>query len=466
MMTYETKSKLFNHQKDAVAKMLPTRVGGLFMEMGTGKTRTTLELIKIRLAKNKINKVVWFTPVSLKENIKREILKHTDCNSVYVFDNKTDIDNIPPAIFYIVGIESMSSSDRVVLTVNHTIDDNTFVVVDESSFIKGHRSKRTERIIFISSKAKYRLILTGTPISNGIVDLYSQMKFLSPKILGYKSFYSFANNHIEYSEKFKGMILRTKNDEYIAKKIEPYIYQVTKEECLDLPEKIYKSYYFYLDKKSREIYEQTKEELLFSVEELDSYTIFKLFTALQQIVSGFKRFGKGEKRIEKRLSDDRVNLLLEIVEKLKDDKIIIWAKYQSDIDVIAKALSKIGKVATYTGKLNDKKKSKSLDYFRDEANFLVATPSSAGYGNTIVEAHTVIFFNNNFKYSERLQAEDRTHRIGQKEKVLYIDIICANTIDERIEHSLYKKGNVVEEFKRDIEKCKGKSLKKHLLEKL
>jgi len=107
------------------------------------------------------------------------------------------------------------------------------VICDESSYIKGHSAIRTNRITYISSRAKYRLALTGTPISQGVEDLFAQMRFLSPKILGYRSFYSFAANHLEYSDKYPGMVVRAHNLEYIAAKIQPYVYQVTKEECLD-----------------------------------------------------------------------------------------------------------------------------------------------------------------------------------------------------------------------------------------
>jgi KaiC/GvpD/RAD55 family RecA-like ATPase len=143
MKTFVTKTKLMKHQREAVAKVRPSRVGALFMDMGTGKTRTTIELAKIRV--NKIDKVVWFTPVSLKLSVAEEIRKHTDCEDIHVFDSKTNQRNMPKVRWYIVGIESMSSSNRVVAAVNQIITERTMVVLDESSYIKGHNSKRTER---------------------------------------------------------------------------------------------------------------------------------------------------------------------------------------------------------------------------------------------------------------------------------------------------------------------------------
>lgn len=201
-------TNLYDYQQRGVEKLLPSRVGALFMEMGTGKTRTAIEMVARR--SERINRVVIFCPVSLKETWQEEIQKHTDSppESINLFDDKTRQRTLPRGAFWhIVGIESMSSSDRVALAAHSLITTQTMVVVDESSYIKGHDAMRTQRITRYSEHARYRLILTGTPMSQGYQDLFAQMRFLSPKILGYNSFYSFAANHLEYSEKYPGLII-------------------------------------------------------------------------------------------------------------------------------------------------------------------------------------------------------------------------------------------------------------------
>ena len=207
------KTNLLPHQVNAINKVLPTRIGALFMDMGTGKSRSAIELAYRRA--ERIDKVIWFCPVSLKETVRQEILKHTGCTpaDICVFNGKTAEHNLPKTLWYVVGIESMSSSTRVVLAVRKLITTRTMAILDESSYIKGHNSMRTLRITELCKPARYRLILTGTPLSQGVVDLFAQMRFLSPKILGYESFYSFAANHLEYSEKFPGMIVRAHNTE-------------------------------------------------------------------------------------------------------------------------------------------------------------------------------------------------------------------------------------------------------------
>jgi SNF2 family DNA or RNA helicase len=460
-------------QRAAVAKMLPTRIGALFMEMGTGKSRTAIELALLR--RENIDQVVWFCPVSLKQTVRQEIRKHTDCGDadINIFGEKTSERNLPACFWHVVGIESMSASNRVVCTVNKLITERTLVIVDESSYIKGHNASRTRRLTHIAERARYRLILTGTPISQGVVDLFAQMRFLSPKILGYRSFYSFAANHLEYHEKFKGMIVRSHNTEYLAAKIQPYVYQVTKDECLDLPDKLYERRYFDMSREQRGWYETAKDELLreCELEDWSSIAIFRLFGALQQIVCGFwnKKTGEGAGFIEMRHRRDE--MLLDTVTSIPpQEKVIIWAKYLHDIEQITAVLTETfgaESVAPFHGKLNERQRAAQVERFRGPARFFLATPSSGGHGLTLNEAHYVVFYNNGFKFSERIQAEDRCHRIGQEHRVVYIDLVCDESIDERIMQALAGKGDVVEEFKREVEKIKGsKNRLKKLVEGL
>ena len=466
MQAFETMTELMPWQEAAVNKLKPTRVGGLFMEMGTGKTLTAIEIIKQRA--HKIDKVVWFCPVSLKSTIFLEILKHTDAKDIYVFDEKTTSRNIPNMRWYIIGIESMSSSNRVVFAAKELITDKTFVILDESSYIKGHRAKRTERIILIAEKAKYRFVLTGTPISQGVEDLFSQMKFLSPQILGYRSWYTFANNHLEYSEKYPGMIVRAHNTNQLASKIAPYVYQVTKEECMSLPGKNYKTKSFRMTKEQQEAYNIAKNEILLQIdllEEFKPYTIFRLYGVLQQIASGFwnKRvciygyLSPEDYYNFMTFPDNRLPALFNIISQIPaEDKIIIWAKFRYDIDRIISGLREFygsEAVAVFTGSTHQKDRQNEVEKFRGSARFFISTQSCGGHGLTLTEAKHVIFFSNSFKYSERLQAEDRCHRFGLDHEVTYWDILGPG-IDERIWESLSRKENVADSFKREVDAIK------------
>lgn len=470
MKTWTTTTDLLPWQQRGVEKIRRSRVGGLFMDMGTGKTRTAIELCEHR--QNRISKAVWFCPVSLMETVRYEILKHTDCVSedVYLFDEKSRPGRLPGAVWYVVGIESMGQSDRVTLAVAGLVDKSTFVIVDESTYIKGHTAKRTLRITRLAEKAKYRLILTGTPITQGVVDIYAQMRFLSNKILGYNSFYSFAANHLEYSENYPGMIVRAHNTDWLAAKINPYIYQVSKAECMDLPPKLFDSFYFHMTDQQQELYWTAKYEMLVDVpddELLESYVIFRLFTALQQIVCGFWNRHENPWKKSKASAPElitvphgRTNMLVRAIEADDADKVVIWANYQHSIGEIRERLrDEYGatSVAEFHGGIAARERGAQLDAFRGPARFLLATQATGGHGLTLNEATRHIFYSNGFKYSERIQAEDRSHRLGQSSPVTYVDLVCSGSIDERIQNALSKKEDTLTSFRRDVERYKDKS---------
>jgi superfamily II DNA or RNA helicase len=446
---------LFRHQTQAVEKLAPLTVGGAFMEMGTGKTRVAIELAHRR--RRRLSGVVWFCPVSLKATIRHEIHKHTADSAVYVFDDNTTIRSLPRADWYIVGIESMSSSDRTVLAANAIIDEHSMVVVDESSKIKNHDANRTRRITSVGGKARYRMILTGTPVSQGVEDLYAQLRFLSPEILGYNSYYSFAANHLEYHPDYPGMVVRAHNTAWLAAKLQPYVYQVTKDEAgLDLPRKVHEARYFDMTYEQRELYERAKYELLMMLpdDEIDSYAIFRLFGALQQITSGF--WNRDGEVIA--VDHDRLGTALAAVDSIPPEaKVIIWCKYLRSLHALAGALrAEHGEesVALYYGDLNEQEREAELNRWRSEARFLVATQSTGGYGLTLNEAHHVLFYENGFSYAERLQAEDRCHRIGQEHRVTYVDVTCERSIDTRIQQALDSKENFAAAFRRQIDRVK------------
>lgn len=443
------RTELYPHQVPAVEKIMPVRVGGLFMDMGTGKTRCAIELAYRRQAR--ISRVVWFCPVGLKTTIAAEIEKHSAGTQVHVFDEHTTEENLPEAFWYVVGIESISSSDRIVLAVNRLIDPDSFVIVDESTYIKGHASKRSMRIAELSARSRYRLLLTGTPLTQGVEDLYAQVRFLSPEILGYNSFYSFAHNHLEYSEKFPGLIVRAHHVGQLADEIAPFVYQVTKEECLDLPKKLYDRFYFSLTEEQHNAYQQAKDEILTGLlEEMPDYIIFQLFTALQQIVSGFwNRNGKEFIRLPHKRIETLQTAIAGIPE---NEKVIIWCKYVESLHQISETLPEC---ALYYGELNERERDEQLECFRRNARFLLATQATGGHGLTLNEAHYHIFYENEFKYSHRIQAEDRSHRIGQTEHVTYIDIVSNSGIDRRIQQAIEKKENVVKAFRNEVAKRKG-----------
>jgi SNF2 family DNA or RNA helicase len=446
-------TKKMEHQTAAYSKLIKLKVGALYMDMGTGKTRTALELAVNRLKQGKVDCILWLCPVSVKRTIVQEIGKHLG-GAIYELVDPERINNWQAHI-YIAGIESISQSDRVNFRLYELVQKrNCFLVVDESNLIKNDLAKRTKRILRYGKYCNYKLILNGTPITNTEQDLYSQWRLLDWRILGYQSFWSFAANHLEYSDKYPGMVVRALNTDYLSRKIAPYTYQVKKSECLDLPEKSYSTRYINMTMRQVEIYHYTMEDLLFEIttEDFKSYTLFKLFTALQKVISGIDIFNN-------QLKNPRIKELLEIITELPDEKIIIWCKYQKEIIDIVTILSNKygpGRVAEYWGELNENQRNEQLDKFQNGARFLVANKSVGAFGLNLQFCHYAIYYSNDFNWATRSQSEDRIHRAGQTKNVHIIDIVTENSIDERIQEILSKKDSLVNSFKKKIDEFKDK----------
>lgn len=469
------------HQVDAVAKLLPPRVGAMFMDMGTGKSRTLIELAKLRAGK--WDKLFWFCPVSLKDTVAAQLREHTDLppEAVYVWDDRTGRREVPrSARIHVAGIETLSQSDRAVAAYNDLVTPESFVAVDESTYIKGPMAKRTQRLTYMSERGRYRAILTGTPLTQGAVDLYSQMRFLSPKILGYSSFWSFARNHLEFEERRgldgrrrrTGRIVRCHNEDYLAARIAPYTYQVRKDECLTLPDKLYETRYCRMSGRQRELYERAKEEILLttSYDDWSSIRIFQVFTALQSIVCGFWNrtdHDSGEANLIE-VESPRLALLRDTLAEIPpNEKIIIWCKYRyagrQIVDMLA-ADHGTEVVAVFNGGLSERQRDRELDRWRNEARFLVATQSAGGHGLTLNEAAYVVFYADSFKFAERIQAEDRNHRIGQTRRPVYLSLRCLDSIDGRIAAAHSRKGNTLEEFQQRVESYRRDGLKDRIRE--
>ncbi|CAM3889313.1 DEAD/DEAH box helicase [Cohnella lubricantis] len=461
MKAFETTTELMQHQVDAVNKSLPSRINALLMDPGTGKSRTIIELVKYR--HKKIDRVVWFCPVSLKLTVRGEILKHTYCSAedICVFDDKITGGNIPEAMWYVVGIESMSQSARELFAAHQLITDRTMAILDESQYCKNNYALRAIRIINLCRDTRYRAIMTGTLLSNGIKDMFSQFYFLSPKILGYQSFWSFAANHIEYSDKYPGQVVRAHNVEYLAAKIKPYTYQITKEECLNLPGRMYKTAYFDMTDEQRFYYDSIKNDYLDLADTatFDRYIIFRMFSALQQVVCGYHN----RKGRVIHLNHRRLQTLMDSIQREPDnEKIIVWAKYQRDIEMISTELKTAygdDQVAVYYGKVAPKNRKSEEERFKSSARFFVATAATGGHGLTLVESHIVKVYNRTFKYAENEQMEDRVCRIGQMKKAMFEDIHCVQSIDDRIWKSICRKGDIVQDFRAEVEKVKKERLK-------
>lgn len=490
-------TELLTHQRDAIAKLGRLRVGLLFMEMGTGKTRTILEIAYSKLDAGKVSRIVWLTPFSTKGPLRTEIDKHAPWATVAEFDDKTSSESIPSADILIVGSESLSNSPRVRAALVEA-SRGAFVVIDESDLYRNYYANRSKALRAVKGQAAYRFAMSGTPMGKGIEDLYPIVEWLDSRIFGYDHFRQFSYYHLEWSDTVPRRITRRHGQSKLTAKMAPYVYAVTKEECLELPQKLYVTRMFSMTTEQRRAYNQFKDDVFdHYMGDPDDSMVYRLFSGLQRIVSGIKpkpvpkqatvSLAKLEEEVEAERIDEPGDLALfgepmqnpRIVELCntvrliaENRKVIIWCKYTLDIEWASEALASVfgtEDVARFHGGLKDSERRSELERFRSRSRFLLATTGTGGRGLNLAEASYAVYYNNSFKFIERLQSEDRIHRIGQTLPCNYVDIAADEGIDLVIRRCLEKRESAFEAFRREtreIRKMRNKKQAKKRLERL
>jgi SNF2 family DNA or RNA helicase len=326
------------------------------------------------------------------------------------------------------------------------------MVVDESTTIKNRKATRTKNVMMLAKEAKYKRILTGSPVTKSPMDLYSQCAFLSPDALGFSSYYSFQGRYAVVQKRQFGQraiqeIVAYRRLDELNQKLDQFSNRILKENCLDLPDKMYIRRDVALTDEQKRVYTQMKKLALAKLDNGELATTASVLTQimrLQQICCGFLQPDEGEIQP---IESNRLKELLEITEELQG-KAIIWASYTHDIQQISSALrDRFGPeaVATYYGATPQDERQAIVNEFQDKDSplrFFVGQPRTGGYGITLTAANTMIYYSNSYDLEIRLQSEDRAHRIGQDNKVTYIDLVSPRTIDEKILKALRGKINL------------------------
>jgi SNF2 family DNA or RNA helicase len=322
------------------------------------------------------------------------------------------------------------------------------IVLDEATTIKNIKAKRTKNILKLGPLAVVRRILTGSPVTKSPLDLFTQCKFLSPKLLGYDSFYAFRARYAEMHTIYTGVNTQIsipkyyKNLEELDYKLKEFSTRVKKEDCLDIPPKTYEQRYVQLSGKQGLVYKKLRDNAIAIVNDTTVSFQNKLteLIKLHQVTNGFVKTNDG---IIEELDNPKLDEMMAILDEI-DGKAIIWANYIKNIDQICQKLDdKYGShsfVKMYGSTSVDGRKKACHDFQNNpKTKYFVANPTTGGYGLTLHAASYVIYFSNSYNLEVRLQSEDRAHRIGQKKNVTYIDLIVKNTVDEKIVTALDKK---------------------------
>lgn len=473
------------------------------MGMGTGKSKIIVDTAAWNYAKGRITALVVIAPNGVHTNwVFNEIIDHmpdwTSYISAYwrsgfkakekkawnkLWDNKVEGLRV-----FTFNVEAFSS-DKAKVELRKILNAfNCLLAIDESQRIKTPGAKRTKSITNLGRHATMKRILTGTLLTNSPLDSYSQFKYLSPNIIGFNTYSGFkshfsiiekmtAYNKVKQCNQEYDHVVAYRNIPEMVKSISPYTYFVRKEDCLDLPDKIYETIYVDLTTEQKRMYDQLvvdgiakireqnpevevpefsspDEELWWFIQQsmgattgiVKSENTLTTLLRLQQIIGGWVNDDLGELH---ELKSNRLKTLMDTVDGI-EGSVIIWARFKPEMLAIAKELRKAygdDSVVEYHGSVDIADRADNVKRFQAKsARFFVGNTHSGGIGLTLTAATTMIYYSNDFSYEARAQSEDRAHRIGQKHNVVYIDLIAMGTVDEKIAKALKAKEKMAGDF--------------------
>ena len=468
-MFYKFKTKPYAHQLKALEMSWNKEVFAYFMEMGTGKSKVLLDNVAMLFDKGKINSVLIVAPKGVYKNwydseIPEHLPKHIDRNVVLwkaliTKDQKRKCDSLFEQDFtklqiLLMNVEALSTKKGLNFARQFLNVRKVLFAVDESTTIKNPQAKRTKNILGLAKMAKYRRILTGSPVTKSPLDLYTQCHFLDPYLLDHSSYYSFRSRYaLMRTANFNGrsvqIVVGYHNLAELSKKLEPFSYRVLKDDCLDLPPKTYMKRVIQLSPEQKKVYQQMKTSALaiLNGKMVTTMNVITQLMRLQQITCGHFKADDGSIQ---NIKNNRITELMDVVEEV-EGKAIIWAHWRHDIDTIVESIEEQypGSVVTYYGDTSteDRQKAiKKIQYPESKVRFVVGTTQTGGYGITLTGASTMIYYSNGYDLEKRQQSEARIDRIGQKKPMTYIDIIAEETVDDKIVKSLRKKVNIATEI--------------------
>jgi len=468
-MNYKFKTKPYEHQITALEKSWDKEEYGYFMEMGTGKSKVLVDNIAMLYDKGKINAALIIAPKGVYRNwfsgeIPNHLPSHIDHKTIlWTATTSKAKDKEYQQLFkidydlhiLIMNVEAFSTKKGLEFATKFLNCHNTIMAIDESTTIKTPTAKRTKAILTLGKIAKYRRILTGSPVTKSPLDLYTQCNFLHEELLGFNSYYTFRNRYATMIDRnFGGRRVQIvggyKRLDELSDSLKKFSYRVLKEDCLDLPEKVYIQREVELSDEQRQIYTTMKSAALAQLKGKMATAphVLTQLMRLHQISCGHL---KNDDDTITEIKNNRMSELLDVLDEV-EGKVIIWANYVYDIKQIVKAISKKhgeDSIVQYYGAIPADVRQKNIERFQDpesNARFFIGNPQTGGYGITLTAANNVIYYSNGYDLEKRLQSEDRAHRIGQKKSVTYVDFITPKTVDEKIVKALRKKMNIATEI--------------------
>jgi hypothetical protein len=442
--------------------------------MGVGKTKMTLDVAADKFMRGEIDTLCVIAPNGVqKQWVTKAIPEHgttairwrADVWSPTKIRPSPVMSNTGPRALRVLtfNVEAFSGeSGKAFRAAREFLQTGkAMLVVDESSRIKSPRAMRTKSIVKLRQYSAVRAVLTGTPITRGLEDLFMQYDFLDPSIVGMSNYYGFRNRYCVTKVPYYGApagavtIVGYRNVEEFVRKIAPHTFFIGKD-VLGLPEKTYERREVVITDEQRRLYDMLRNEL---VADLQAQRIPTPANAavrlirLQQVLCGHKievEEGTTEEGEDFRITSSipidskRLDALYDVLTQ-HDGQAVIWCKFTDDILDVTEFLREQGHdVVTYYGDTKSAERTEAVESFkRGEAMYFVANPDAAGTGLDGLQcAELAVYYSNGFRAESRWQSEDRIHRIGMRGRAHYVDLVVPNTVDTLILRNLESKSSI------------------------
>lgn len=463
LLPYPVNANLYKHQIrganmalrafGALDAKTPGGGFGELFEMGCGKTLTTIAVAGALYNLGKIDRVLVVAPTSVCS-----VWPH-DLNQFATFPREArvllgdkkkrlkalnELENWPFKALRIAVINYESTHREGIFEALAAYKPD-LIVCDESQRIKNPSAAQSKALHKLGDAAPFRMILSGTPVQNNAVDLYSQYRFLDPAVYG-ANFYAFKNRYCIMGGYGQHQIVGYRNMDELVEKEHSVAYRVTKEECLDLPQQTFINRYVQFTDAEQAIYEQLRKSSFLELEtgeNVTATTILTMYLRLMQLTGGF--LTADESTRPKQVNTVKLDALADIVDDYVVDagkKLVIFARFRAEIAAIENLLRlrKIQYGSIY-GDVPMEERGKIVEDFQTnpDTKVFVAQIQTAGLGITLHAASTAVFYSYDYNYANYAQALARIHRIGQRLPVTYIHLVVDGSIDEKILAALENK---------------------------
>lgn len=461
LTSYPVRAKMFRHQVRAANMALiqlsskPSAGFGLLFEMGCGKTLTAIAIMGALYCQHKITRVLVVAPSSVCSVWPHDlaafaafpyevrVLLGEKKQRLEALHSLTDYPNTANRLLVAVINYEATHREGIFEALDGYAAD--LIICDESQRIKNPRAAQSRAVQMLGDRAACRLILSGTPVQNSVIDLYSQYRFLDPGVFG-ANFYAFRNRYCQMGGYGGHEVVGFQHIDELVRKEHAIALRVTKAECLDLPGQTFVRRYVQLEPAARRLYAQIARASCAELENGEHVTASIVLTKLlrlMQLTGGFVQADGGDR--PRPAGSAKLDALADILEDYVQEagqKLVVFARFRPEIAAICQLLEQRGiRYGRIDGEVPMDQRGAIVETFQQDpgVKVFVAQIQTAGLGITLHAASAAVFYSLDFNYANYAQALARIHRIGQAQPVTYIHLLAEHTVDEQVLDALERK---------------------------